>query len=255
MLDLFPSGEDRIGKAVQPGYKEAIIVCMTARVGSNAILSGLDSLGIAQADRNNLAKGIEEIFNSRRRVVRGLVKTYSAGNLQEYFNAIPQETLLGDQLVFKTNFWDFQFILREQLLAQVFPNVRFIYIERMDKLAQAVSLLRASKTQLFHVEQGDEEKTMANDDSAYSDWEIMKHFRTLVGEDNRWKRFFLRQGIRPHFIDYENFDKAPRKVVADTYQFITGKEVSQDEINIRLKKTGDKRSKELIDGIKKRLEA
>lgn len=157
-----------------------------------------------------------------------------------------------DTLVFETNFLDFQFIVQRHLLEQLFPKVRYVYIERLDKIAQAVSLLRASKSKVWHIKEAGEKRSDENIE--YSDWDVMRYYHALSSEDNQWKRFFLKRGIRPFMITYESFENGPRKVVADTYQYITGEHVELDEVKIGLRKGADERSAEMIAGVKAKLQ-
>jgi LPS sulfotransferase NodH len=87
-------------------------------------------------------------------------------------------------------------------LRSVFPDLAFVYIERRDKVRQAVSAWRAETSGTWHwpigsdVERGRPE---------YDFEQIRFHLQKAVGEDWLWSFHFQELGIRPTTVRYEDY--------------------------------------------------
>ena len=75
------------------------------------------------------AKALPEIFNPRHSFLV-LQQKYQAKSLQEYVNKHFAENMAGADVVFKTNYFDMFYFLREHGLRLLFPRVKFVYIHR-----------------------------------------------------------------------------------------------------------------------------
>jgi LPS sulfotransferase NodH len=87
-------------------------------------------------------------------------------------------------------------------LRSVFPELALVYIERRDKIRQAVSAWRAESSGTWHWPIG------ADVDSghpAYDFEQIRFHLQKAVGEDWLWKFHFEELGIRPTVVHYEDY--------------------------------------------------
>lgn len=99
------------------------MICITARVGSTALVSALASTG--------LAKEILEVFNSRF-MLNELQNKYQAKSKQEFLNKYFKENMKTDKLIFKTNYGDFINFFATDLneFQRLLPNLSCIYIVR-----------------------------------------------------------------------------------------------------------------------------
>ena len=87
----------------------------------------------------------------------------------------------------------------------VFGPTLFIHLSRTDKLAQAVSLVRAEQTGLWHVgADGSERERLAPAAPAQFDAaQILEARDKLASDDRQWSDFFATREIEPLHLTYE----------------------------------------------------
>jgi LPS sulfotransferase NodH len=90
------------------------------------------------------------------------------------------------------------------LLASIFPNIRYLWIRRDDKLRQAISMWKAKQTKVYNSLQA-EGVTHPAGDPVYNFGEIEKIKRRFEDEDAAWGNFFSENSIVPMQIHYEDF--------------------------------------------------
>ena len=109
----------------------------------------------------------------------------------------------------KAHFHDFAAALdRYKTLPDRLSPISYIYIDRHDKLAQAVSMARAHQTEAWT-------SLVAPNDSAlrYNKREIARCFAEANRQTRSWRRWFRHHGIKPTVIDFEDLVADPAKVV------------------------------------------
>jgi LPS sulfotransferase NodH len=95
---------------------------------------------------------------------------------------------------------------------RAFERPLYVHLSREDKVAQAVSLLKARQTGLWHIaSDGSElERTAPPREAAYDPAII----RTLVDElrlqDDSWRQWFVTHGIEPVRLTYDALSQDPR---------------------------------------------
>lgn len=101
---------------------------------------------------------------------------------------------------------------------QEFGPTLFIHLSRQDKIAQAVSLVRAEQTGLWHVAaDGSERQRTAPAQAAVFDVGRINRARDmLTTEEAEWSRFFDQSCIEPLHLTYEKLAADPQMVLADT---------------------------------------
>jgi LPS sulfotransferase NodH len=89
---------------------------------------------------------------------------------------------------------------------RLFGRLLYIHLSRRDKVAQAVSLVKAEQTGLWHVApDGSELERLAPPAEPRYDFErLHREVRELEAFDAEWNDWFEEQGISPHRIVYEN---------------------------------------------------
>ncbi len=97
-----------------------------------------------------------------------------------------------------------------------FGPVLYIHLSRGDKVAQAVSLVKAEQTGLWHrAADGSELERLAPPaDPAYDFDRIDGHVTALEGHDAGWRRWFDAHDISPVRITYERLSADPGVVLA-----------------------------------------
>ena len=103
------------------------------------------------------------------------------------------------------------------LLARVFPNLRYVRITREDKIRQAVSLWRAVQTQAW---QHDGASRDAAAEPVFSFRAINYLVRLLTAHDASWDAYFLGLGIEPLKLTYEELAEAHEPVIRRTLEHI-----------------------------------
>jgi LPS sulfotransferase NodH len=96
-----------------------------------------------------------------------------------------------------------------------FGNILYVHLAREDKLAQAVSLLKAEQTGLWHVApDGSEIERLAPPQEPRYDFDrIAGKLAELEQDDCAWRRWFAQQGIEPLRIGYESLSANPTEAV------------------------------------------
>lgn len=94
---------------------------------------------------------------------------------------------------------------------KAFGTVRYIHLFRGDKLAQAVSLVKAEQTGLWHVApDGSEIERMGPPgEPAYDFDRLHREIEKLESDDLAWSSWFSAQGISPLRINYEDLSTDP----------------------------------------------
>ena len=95
--------------------------------------------------------------------------------------------------------------------ARRFGTTLFIHLTRSDKLAQAVSYLKAEQSGLWHVApDGSElERLAPHREPAYDFDELKACVETMTGYDRNWETWFRREAIDPLRISYDELSDDP----------------------------------------------
>lgn len=101
--------------------------------------------------------------------------------------------------------------------AKAFGSTLYIHLSRQDKLAQAISLIRAEQSGLWHraADGTERERTASHQTPVYDSHRIAEVSRELQNDDVAWTSFFATRGIRPVRLVYEMFTAAPRTTVTE----------------------------------------
>ncbi|WP_421915916.1 Stf0 family sulfotransferase [Mesorhizobium sp.] len=94
---------------------------------------------------------------------------------------------------------------------KAFGRVLYIHLSRENKLAQAISLIKAQQTGLWHIApDGTEiERVGPPNESRYDFQRIKREVAQLEAYDLAWNRWFSEQGITPLRIGYERLSANP----------------------------------------------
>ena len=139
IFDLFPDLAEMRGGQIATCRcdKPALMIAMTARTGSTHLC---ESLGAA-ADIGCPA----ELFNPRG-VVQVEKKKRGVSSFSEYMTSVANDS--GQYISFKASWIDFEPLVG--IYRNIFPDMKIIYLNRLDVVAQAVSLVLASTSGRWH---------------------------------------------------------------------------------------------------------
>ncbi len=174
--------------------KPAIMMAMTARTGS----THLCALLARAADVGAPA----ELFNPRG-VLGAEAGRRGVSSFAGYIESIAREP--SETLLFKTSWQDFAPLAPHA--GALFPNLRVVYLDRKDIIAQAVSLYRAVNSGLWHRRQGD--TAPAPPPPAFDAARIEWWMEQLSAEKRAWEAFFEQAGLAPARLTYESFARDP----------------------------------------------
>jgi trehalose 2-sulfotransferase len=96
-------------------------------------------------------------------------------------------------------------------LERAFGHILYIHLSREDKLAQAISLVKAEQTGLWHTApDGTEIERLAPSKEPHYDFaRIKREVQELESYDAAWNSWFAAQGIEPLRIGYETLSTNP----------------------------------------------
>lgn len=96
-------------------------------------------------------------------------------------------------------------------LQAAFGSTLFIYLTRENKLEQAISLVKAEQTGLWHkAANGEElERSSAPREPFYDPIEISRQIGELTRLDADWQLWFEREGVRPLRVSYDDLSRSP----------------------------------------------
>jgi LPS sulfotransferase NodH len=104
-----------------------------------------------------------------------------------------------------------------EILAASFPNLRYIWLTRRDKVRQGVSWRRALLTQRWRSTDPEVEGFA---EGAFDFEAIDGLVQIAIADDRAWQRFFDEHGIEPLTIVYEEMDQGPEHACRQILNFL-----------------------------------
>ena len=123
-------------------------------------------------------------------------------------------------------------------MSEVFGPLKFIRLTRTDKLAQAISLVIAEQTGLWHRNaDGTEYERLAPPAPPKFDRpSIEAAVERFKGYDNDWEEWFSQQAIEPLHLNYEALAADPKSVLAHVLGYLGLPESSADTIEVPMQR-------------------
>lgn len=105
-----------------------------------------------------------------------------------------------------------------QALGQAFPELKFVYLTRRDKVAQAVSFCRAQQSGVWRRYYGNAPEPQ---DAATFDYDaVHNQVQTLTLREQRWQAFFSDLSSYPYTVVYEDLVLEPERTVRNILAFL-----------------------------------
>lgn len=100
--------------------------------------------------------------------------------------------------------------------AAAFGSCLYVHLSRGDKLAEAISLLRAEQTGLWHLsaDGSERERTAPAQPATYDADRIAHHLERLTAFDRSWAEWFSANAITPLAVRYEDLAADPQVELA-----------------------------------------
>jgi len=198
---------------------KSYIVCMTQRTGSTYLCELLEATGVAgrpgehfwredgvdHRERFGVAtetEVLERVFElgTTPNGVFGLKISTGGG----YFaSVVEMARRISGEPVSRSD---------PQVMASAFPDLRYLFLTRRDKVRQAVSWWKAAQTNVWH--RADGESLGAEEAvGSYVFEAIDQLVQEVVAREAAWQRYFDAGRIRPLTIVYEDFVSMPAETV------------------------------------------
>ncbi|MDR7126290.1 Stf0 family sulfotransferase [Pseudotabrizicola sp. 4114] len=133
-------------------------------------------------------------------------------------------------------------------LEHVFGRILFIHLSREDKLAQAVSLIKAEQSGLWHVAaDGSElERSAPHQPPVYDARAIRTQIDALTEQDAGWRDWFTQQGIAPLRLTYDALSAAPVDTLRSVLTALGLDPAHADPVRPGVRKLADRVSEDWI---------
>lgn len=133
-----------------------------------------------------------------------------------------------------------------QRIQAVFGAVLCIHLTRTDKLAQAVSYVRATQTGLWHrAPDGSEIERLSPPAEPYFDADAIRtELETFEAYDNSWRDWFARESLRPVTLTYEALAQDPISTVRSLLSEMHLDETAADSVGVTTAKLADATSED-----------
>lgn len=199
------------------GKFDSYVICTSPRSGSTLLCSLLFASGVAGNPKSYFHKPVVREWLEHFELSPD-ESASEAEILQLIFNAAKSRGTVGTGLFgLRMQRPSFRFFIEQlnllhpglstdkQRIEAEFGNTCFIHLTRLDKVAQAVSLLKAEQTGLWHVARdGSElERLSAPQLPSYNAEAIRQHVTVLSSYERCWAEWFSSEKIEPYRITYE----------------------------------------------------
>ena len=132
------------------------------------------------------------------------------------------------------------------LIEAAFGRVLYIYLSREDKIAQAISLMKAEQSGLWHITRdgGELERTQSHLEPHYDGQRIGEIVRELEHDDAAWRAWFKTSGIDPLPLTYNGLSADPHGGLARVLDALGMDSSNVSSIPITTGKLADRQSQD-----------
>ena len=232
---------------------DSYIICSTPRTGSTLLCDLLASTKVAGNPDSFFMDDVDPVWAERwglpNRANRSdaddcaayLRAAIKAGKGQtDIFGLRLMKRDLGDLLAMIDKVFPGLPSDRDRLQA-AFGKVLYIHLAREDKLAQAISMVKAEQTGLWHIapDGSEVERLSPPKDPEYDFDRIERKLAELEQYDAAWLAWFDAQGIEPLRIGYESLSANPVAAVARVCRALGVAEPTPDSVKAGVAKLAD----------------
>ncbi len=127
-----------------------------------------------------------------------------------------------------------------------FGKLRFIHLRRQDKLAQAISFLRAQQSGLWHRHADGRalERLAPEGTAGYDTQSITAQIANFERQDLAWQNWFNAQGIAPLTLEYETLSARPLACLREVLGFLDLPVTATATVKVGTSKLADAQSAE-----------
>jgi len=218
--------------------RKSYIIASSARSGSTYLARSLAQTGLLGAP--------SEVFNSATNQMQALMSRFKALSHADYVaKLIAHRTSRNGVFGTKAHFHQFEaFLKKYPALLEVLAPITYIYIDRRDKVAQAVSMAKALQMDQWSSQWRGSPRPMLQYDREL----IAKSMSEVELQDARWLRWFELHNITPFRVTYEDLIADPAASVRSVVERLGVQDDEPDDLNIpAIEKQGDDTNQEWIE--------
>jgi LPS sulfotransferase NodH len=184
-------------------------ISTTPRTGSFLLAHALDSTGIAGRPQEYFDPNFETIWLERLLI---------SSDVQLFEKILPAGATPNGVFAAKVHWHQFEYLAGKlgavhgdgpllSLLGRTFPDLRYVFLTRRDKVRQAVSYYRAIETNVWwSVRTGAMADRGNVAPTPQFNYEQIDHWVTRLSHfESSWRRHFERAGVTPFEVAYEDF--------------------------------------------------
>jgi LPS sulfotransferase NodH len=218
--------------------RKSYVIASSARSGSTYLARSLAQTGLLGAP--------SEVFNSVTNEMQTLMARFKAYSHADYVaKLLAKRTSRNGVFGMKAHFHQFEaFLKKYPPLLEALAPITYIYIDRRDKVAQAVSMAKALQTDQWSSQwRGSPRPTLRYDREL-----IAKSMSEVELQDARWLRWFELHNITPFRVTYEDLIADPAAVVRGVIERLGVQDDEPDALDIpAIEKQGDDTNQEWIE--------
>jgi LPS sulfotransferase NodH len=235
---------------------DSYLICATPRTGSTLLCGLLESAGVAGRPESYFRRQGEQEWAARWGIlspedgsfgyasyVQAAVTAGSTAN-GVFAVRIMWETL-GEMVAKLADIYPGFTGPDADLLSEAFGRTRFVYLWRDDVVAQAVSLLRAEQTNVWHDTAGD--RPEPEQAPRFDFGQIQERVREIEAHNTAWRDWFASAGIRPHRVRYEELAAEPVRIARDVLGFLGLDLPGRREMAVRHRRLADELNAQWLD--------
>ena len=239
------------------GRTDSYLICATPRTGSTLLCGLLTSTEVAGRPESYFRQPDEQMWAARWNIVR------SSDGVFEYSEFARAALAVGrtENGVFAARImWGTLDYMVDRLgavypaitggdidlLNRAFGHTRFVYLQRDDVLAQAVSWHRAEQTNVwFETDQAESEQP--EQEPRFDFDQICKLVQVIDEHNAAWRAWFASVGIQPYLVRYEDLAADPVGETCGILDFLKLELPPGREIQTRHRRLADDLNAQWID--------
>ena len=224
--------------------RQSYIVASSPRSGSTYFCRLLGQSGLLGTPSEVLNPGFD---------LKGFKNCFKASSPADYIaELIARRTAKSGVFGLKAHFENFEGFLKEYpALLDVLSPMTYIYINRGDRVAQAVSMARALQTNQWS-SQGQEGK---KPELRYNRELIANAMKEVELQDAGWLNWFKAKNITPFRLTYEDLLADPAGTVQKVVEHLGVQNAERDEVKVPpVEKQGDDTNQEWIERFRRETE-
>ncbi len=240
------------------GDFHSYIICATPRSGTTLLCDLLADTGVAgRPDSFFRYQSIRWWAKYLNVSVADWTSEYAFD--QSYLTAVHQEGVGGTQVFGMRLMWEQVDNLSKRLGAlysglsgdsarfrAAFGPTCFVHLSREDKVAQAISRIKAEQTGLWHVDADGNERERVKPGHApvYDARAVSEQVTEYEKHDTAWTHWFIQQKIQPVNITYEALSSNPQATLAIVLHALGLDPTIAETVKLRIMKLADRESRE-----------